>query len=52
MGLMSRLGLVIQEVATWKGSRDLAWGLVGETKSRPRFEVTTWVGLLEVMTWT
>ena len=24
MGLMSRPGLVVQEAATWKGSRDLA----------------------------
>ena len=26
MGLMSRPGLVVQEVATWERCRDLAWG--------------------------
>ena len=42
MWLASRPGLVVQEVATRKGSRYLAWGLAGETKSRPCFEVATW----------
>ena len=29
MGLMSRPGLVVQEVATWKKCRDLAWARAG-----------------------
>ena len=50
MGLASRPGLVVQEIATWKGSRNLAWGLAGETVSRPRFEVAAWIGLSGVAT--
>ena len=50
MVLVSRPGLVYREVATRKGSRDLAWGWAGGTVSRPRFEVATWSGLSGVAT--
>ena len=51
MKSMSRHRLVSKRVATWFYCRDLAWGWVGETVSRPRFEVATWFGLEAFATW-
>ena len=50
MKTMSRHRLVSRRVATWFWCCDLDWGWAGETVSRPRFEVGTWIGLSDVAT--
>ena len=50
MKLMSRHRVASRRVATWFWCCDLAWGWAGETVSRPRFEVATWIGLSGVTT--